>query len=82
VNERWHKSPSLETLKSCLKMVLVNVLWVTLLEPGGWTRCLPEVPSNISHSLLLYQSYSHSCTHLRVSEELPHGWKHMKVRWC
>jgi len=32
------ESPSLKTFKSCLDMVLDNVLWVVLLEQWGWTR--------------------------------------------
>ena len=43
--EHWHRlprevveSPSSEIFKCCLDMVLGNLLWVTLLEWGGWTR--------------------------------------------
>ena len=29
-------------------------LWVALLEQGGWTRRPPEIPSNLSHAVILY----------------------------
>lgn len=54
---RWHRlprtvvdSPSLETFKSHLDMVLGNLLQVALLKQGGWTRWPPEVPSSLSFS--------------------------------
>jgi len=45
VTEHWNRlprgaveSPSLETFKPRLDVVLCNLLWVTLLWQGGWTR--------------------------------------------
>jgi len=45
VSEHWHRlprevveSPPLEILKSCLDVVLGNLLQVALLEHGGWSR--------------------------------------------
>jgi len=45
VMEPWHRlprevmeSPSLEIFKTCLDAVLCNLLYVTLLQQGGWTR--------------------------------------------
>ena len=46
------ESPFLELFKSCLDMVLGNVVQVALLEQGGWTRCPPEVSSNINISVI------------------------------
>ena len=46
-------SPSLETFKSCLDMVLGNWLQVALLEQEAWTRCPPEVPSNLKQPVTL-----------------------------
>jgi len=34
-------------------MVLCSLLWVTLLQHGGWTRWPTEVPSNPKHSVIL-----------------------------
>ena len=44
------ESPSLEVFKSCLHMVLDNMLWVALLEQG-LDQMDPEVPSNFSYSV-------------------------------
>jgi len=45
VTEHWNRlprgvveSPSLEIFKTCLDVVMYNLLWVTLLWQGGWTR--------------------------------------------
>lgn len=45
VKEHWKRlprkaveSPFLEILKTCLDVILCNVLKVTLLEQGGWAR--------------------------------------------
>lgn len=35
----------LNIFKSQLDVVLGNWLWVALLEPGAWTRWLPEIPA-------------------------------------
>ena len=60
VMEHWDRllgevvgPPSSEILKVCLDMVLGNWLWVALLEQGGWTRCSPQVPSHLNHSVIL-----------------------------
>lgn len=44
-------SPSLETFRSCLGMVLGSQVSVVLPEQRGWTRWLPEVPSKLSLSV-------------------------------
>lgn len=46
--------PSLEIFKTHLHTVLGNLLWLTLLEQGYWSRglCLPQ-PS--WHSLITYR---------------------------
>jgi len=61
VTKYWHRlpreaveSPSLETLKSHLDKVLDNQFWVVLFEQGGWIRRPPEVPSNLSQSVILW----------------------------
>lgn len=86
MNEHWHtrkgvESPPMQTPKGHKEMVLGNYLRVTLLEQGGGIRWLLEVPWNVSHSFILYQSQNHSCMHLKVSEELAYRWKQMKERW-
>lgn len=47
-------SPSLEAFRSCLDMVLGSQVSVALLEQRGWTRWLPEVPSQLRHSVSLW----------------------------
>jgi len=32
------ESPPVQIFKSCLDMLLHNLVWVTLLVQGGWTR--------------------------------------------
>lgn len=88
MNKNWHRlprkgaeSPSVQILKGQKEVVLGNYLRVTLLEKGGGIRWLQEVPHNLSHSLILYQSENHSCMHFIVSEELAYRWKQMKERW-
>lgn len=56
----WHRlpgevveSPSLELFKSHLNMALGSLFYVTLLEQTVWTKRLPDVPSNLSHSVIL-----------------------------
>jgi len=60
VTEPWNRlprevveSPSLELFKTRLDAVLCSLLWVTLLQQGGWTRWLTEVPSNPYYSVIL-----------------------------
>jgi len=60
VKEHWSRVPrevvesaSLDIFKPRLDEVLRSLLWVTLLQQGGWTRCSPEVPSNPEHSVIL-----------------------------
>ena len=45
VTKHWHRlprevveSPSLEIFKPRLDVILCNLLWVILLQHGGWTR--------------------------------------------
>lgn len=47
-------SPSLEAFRSCLDMVLGTQVSVALLEQRGWTRWLPEVPSQLRGSVSLW----------------------------
>lgn len=47
------ESPSLEVFKSCLDMVLGNLLWVAWLEQG-LELIDPEVPSNLSYCVLVW----------------------------
>ena len=54
------RSPLLEILKSHLDKVLGNQLQVTLPEQGGWTKWHPEVPFNLSHSVILWIAISSS----------------------
>lgn len=42
--------------KSCLHPVLGNLLKVTLLSHGGWTKGPPQVHSNTKHSVILWFS--------------------------
>lgn len=65
VTEHWHKlprefleSPSLESLKSHLGMVLGNEFYLALLEWGHWTRRPQKVPSHVCHSVILWLSWS------------------------
>jgi len=60
VTEHWHRlrreaveSLLLEIFKSHLNMILGSLLWVALLEQAHWSRQLPEVPSNLNHSVIL-----------------------------
>ncbi|QEA01227.1 hypothetical protein D0439_22375 [Lysinibacillus fusiformis] len=46
------EAPSTEIVKTQLDTVLGNLLWVTPLEQGGWTRSSQEVPSNLNHSVI------------------------------
>lgn len=59
--EHWNRlprhlveSPSVEIVKSCLDTILSNMLWGTMLEQRGWTKQPPVVPSNITHSAILW----------------------------
>jgi len=48
------ESPSWRSaFKSYLDVALSLLLWVLLLEQRGWTRWPPEVPSNLSHTVVL-----------------------------
>lgn len=58
--KHWHRlsreiaeHPPLEIFKTQLDMVLNDLLYVALLEHGGWTKQLPEVPSNLNHFVIL-----------------------------
>ena len=53
-------SPCLEILKIRLDEVLYNLLQVTLLCQGDWTRWSPEVHSSPYHSVILWKSPSWS----------------------
>ena len=46
--------PSLQIFKTRLDKVLCSLLWVTLLQQGGWTRWPTEVPSNPERSVILW----------------------------
>lgn len=85
MNEHWHrllkKGVESPFVKGHKEMVPGNYLRVTLLEQGGGIRWLLDVPWNLSHSLIPYQSQNHWCMHLKVSEELAYKWKQMKERW-
>lgn len=61
IAEHWNRlptdlveSPSVEIVKSCLDTILSNMLWGTMLEQRGWTKQPPVVPSNITHSAILW----------------------------
>lgn len=43
-----------QILKTSLDTILTNVLQVTLLKQGGWTRWPPVVPFRVNHSVLLW----------------------------
>jgi len=50
--------PTLEILKSHLDVVLGNWFSVALLEQWGWATRPPEVPSHLSHSVILLFCFS------------------------
>ena len=52
--EDWHSSceVSLEISESLLDAVLVTLLWASLLEQG-LEQTDPEIPSNLSHAVIL-----------------------------
>jgi len=47
------ESPALETLESCLDVILCKLFEVTVLEQGAWTRWSPEVPPDFNRSEML-----------------------------
>ena len=72
VTEHWNRlprevveSPSLEIFKTHLDKILCNLLWVTLLQQGRWTRWSTEVPSSPYYSVILwfcdFPGYSGNC---------------------
>lgn len=42
--------------QSCLNMILVSQLQAALLQQRGWTRSPPEVPSGLSHSVIMWKA--------------------------
>lgn len=46
------ESQFLEIFKSCLGMVLHNILTTALLEQRGWTKLPLGVPSNLNNSVI------------------------------
>lgn len=62
VTELWHRllreaaePSSAEILKSCLNTVLCNMpVSGNLFEQEGWTRCSPEILSNLNCSVILW----------------------------
>lgn len=37
-----------------MKLVVSSLLWLTLLQMGGWTRWFQEMPSDFNNSVILY----------------------------
>lgn len=48
-------SPSLETFKHSLDMILCNMLWMNWFHQGGWTKWPPELSSNFLHSVIIWK---------------------------
>lgn len=59
MTEHWHRLPrscgvsSLEIFKSCPGIDLSTLLWVALLKPV-LSQVYPDVPTNLSHALILW----------------------------
>lgn len=47
-------------------IVLSNLLYMALLEQGGWKRLPPQALSNLNHSVILQNIYSHTCYEFSV----------------
>lgn len=81
VKRHWHRlswhvegSPILEIFKNHLDLVKANLFWVTLFEQWVWTRRLPEIPSNHSHSVILSQLWGQAANDTNKTQ-LQKCWK-------